>query len=208
MSARRLTRADILATDDYLAVRDERRAQIRARKADRRVSVGPYATFYFENFETMWLQVQEMLYIEKGGEAQIEEELAAYGPLVPGGQELVATLMFEIDDEARRARVLGQLGGVEQTITLKLGDETIAASPTDDVERTNASGKTSSVHFLRFGLTPAQIAAFSDPQTEALLAINHPAYPHMTALSGPVRAALSADFDAGKSGPGTSPGAN
>jgi len=194
MSARQLTRADILPADDYLAVRDGRRAEIRARKADRRISVGPYATFYFENFETMWLQVQEMLYIEKGGEEQIEEELAAYGPLVPDGHELVATLMFEIDDEALRARELAKLGGVEQTVTLKIGDEIIAASPTDDIERTNASGKTSSVHFLRFGFTPAQITAFGDPETDPLLAIGHAAYPHMTVLSGPVRAALVADF--------------
>lgn len=196
MSARRLTRADILATDDYLAVRDERRAEVRAHKADRRVSVGPFATLCFESFETMRLQVQEMLYIEKGGEAQIEEELVAYGPLVPDGHELVATLMFEIDDDARRARELAKLGGVERTVTLKLDDETITASPTDDIERTNASGKTSSVHFLRFVFTPAQIAAFRDPRTELLLAIGHPAYPHMTALSGPVHAALAADFDA------------
>lgn len=195
MSVRRLTRADILATDDYLAVRDERRAQIRARKADRRVSVGPFATFYFENFETMWLQIQEMLYIEKGGEAQIEEELAVYGPLVPDGHELVATLMFEIDDEVRRARELSKLGGVEQTVSFKLGDGTIAATPTDDIERTNASGKTSSVHFLRFVFTPLQITAFRHAQTELLLVIGHPAYPHMTALSGPARAALAADFD-------------
>ena len=195
MSARQLTRDDILATDDYLAVRDERRAQVRARKVDRCVSVGPFATFYFENFETMWLQVQEMLYIEKGGEAQIEEELAAYGSLVPDGHELVATLMFEIDDEERRTRELSKLGSVEQAIAFKLGDETIAATPTDDIERTNASGKTSSVHFLRFVFTPAQIIAFRDPQTEPLLAIGHPAYPHMTALSGPACAALAADFD-------------
>ena len=196
MSAQRLTRADILPTDDYRAVRDERREAIRARKADRRVSVGPYASFMFENFETMWLQVQEMLYIEKGGEAQIDEELAAYGPLVPDGHELVATLMFEIDDEALRARELGKLGGVEQTVMLKVGDDTIAAAPTDDIERTNASGKTSSVHFLRFVFTPAQIAAIRDPETAVLLAIGHPAYPHMTILSESVRAVLAADFDA------------
>ena len=194
MSARRLTRADILSTHDYVAVRDERRAEIRARKAVRRVALGPFATFYFENFETMWLQVQEMLYIEKGGEEQIEEELAAYGPLVPGGVDLVATLMFEIPDETRRARELGRLGGVELTVGLKVGDDTIAAEPTDDIERTNASGKTSSFHFLRFVFTPDQIASFCDQETDVVLAIDHPAYPHMTALTGPTRASLAADF--------------
>ncbi len=75
-------------------------------KRHRRLEVGPDCTFYFENFETMWNQVHEMLFIEKGGEAQIADELSAYNPLVPKGRELVATVMFEIDDPVRRAAFL------------------------------------------------------------------------------------------------------
>src|ERR1700739_1254152 len=89
---RRLTREDILSLDEYTAVRRDRRREITEIKRQRRVEGGPFATFYFESFTTMWQQVQEMLYIEKGGEAQIEDELEAYNPLIPQGKELVATV--------------------------------------------------------------------------------------------------------------------
>ena len=94
-------------------------------KKDRRLEVGPFATFYFECYDTMLHQVQEMLFIEKGGEEQIEDELAAYNPLIPQGSELVATVMFEIDDPVRRARVLGMLGGVEDKAFIRVGGDTI-----------------------------------------------------------------------------------
>ena len=93
--------------------RAERRKHISEIKRNRRLEVGPFATFYFEFYETMLHQVQEMLFIEKGGEAQLADELAAYNPLIPQGSELVATVMFEIDDPIRRGRVLATLGGVE-----------------------------------------------------------------------------------------------
>src|SRR6185437_1915776 len=99
---RRITRADIMPLADYTRERAERRRRITEVKRKRRVAVGPFATFYFENYETMWQQIHEMLYIEKGGEEQIEDELRAYNPLIPQGNELVATVMFEIDDAVRR----------------------------------------------------------------------------------------------------------
>ncbi len=115
---RQLTREDILPPTEYAAMRSEQRQRITEIKRRRRVEVGPFATFYFENYETMRHQVQEMLHIERGGDAQIEDELAAYNPLVPQGNELVATVMFEIDDPARRASVLASLGGIEHRVFL------------------------------------------------------------------------------------------
>src|SRR3954463_3905067 len=118
---RRLPRADILPLDEYAKIRRQRRAEISEVKKWRGVGIGPFATFYFENFDTMWQQVQEMLYIEKGGEAQIEDELAAYNPLIPQGAELVATVMIEIEDAARRGRELAQLGGIENHAFVEVG---------------------------------------------------------------------------------------
>ncbi|HET8700264.1 MAG TPA: DUF3501 family protein, partial [Nitrococcus sp.] len=112
MSRRMITREDILRIAEYAAIRREKGHEIRLLKRDRRMEVGPHATFYFENYLTLWRQIHEMLYVERGGDAQIADELTAYNPLIPQGQELVATLMFEIDDRTRRQRILGQLGGI------------------------------------------------------------------------------------------------
>src|SRR3546814_3945460 len=122
---RQITRADILPLDDYAKIRKERRRAVLEKKRNRRVEVGPVAIFLFENYDSMWLQVQEMLYIEKGGEAQIDDELAAYNPLIPNGRELVATVMFEIDDPVRRKNFLGRLGGIEETAFLSFAGETV-----------------------------------------------------------------------------------
>ena len=138
MAKTEITRADIIPVDEYAKTRKERRAAVTLMKRDRRVACGPDATFYFENFATMWHQVHEMLYIEKGGEDQIADELAAYNPLIPNGRELVATLMFEVDDDDRRRVFLAGLGGVEETITLEFDDQTIKGMPEDDVDRTTA----------------------------------------------------------------------
>ena len=108
-----ISRDDLMSMTNYEAERKERRTKMTALKRNRRISIGPDATFYFESYATMFHQIHEMLWIEKGGEAQISDELEAYNPLIPKGRELVATLMFEIDDENRRARFLAGLGGVE-----------------------------------------------------------------------------------------------
>jgi len=189
-----ITRADIIPIVEYEKERAERRKRMSDVKRDRRVSVGPFATFYFESYETMWQQIHEMLYIEKGGEAQIADELAAYNPLVPKGRELVATVMFEIDDPVRRKQVLGKLGGVEKTMSLTVGEDKIMGRPEEDVDRTTAAGKASSVQFVHFPFTDEQAVKFKTPGTRVVVAIEHPEYSHMTVMPEAVRAALSADF--------------
>ena len=187
-------RADIMDMDDYAKVRRERRRNITKIKRDRRVALGPDATFYFESYETMWHQIHEMLYIERGGEEQIVDELAAYNPLIPKGRELIATLMFEIDEPERRESFLKGLGGVEETVCLYLGEKPIRAEAEADVDRTSADGKASSVQFLHFSFIDDDVALFRDPAVKAVLAIEHEKYPHMTLLSEATRLALRNDF--------------
>lgn len=197
MTARKteITRADIMPLDQYARERAVRRKALVELKKTRRVPVGPFATFSFENYETMWQQIHEMLYIEKGGEEQIADELRAYNPLIPKGNELVATVMFEIDDPARRQIELGRLGGVEETFTLRFAGHTIAGRPEGDVERTNEQGKTSSVHFIHFPFTAEQAAAFRAPGTQVMVGIGHPNYGHLAILPEATREALAGDFD-------------
>jgi hypothetical protein len=190
-----ITAGDILPAETYAAQRTEWRARIGAAKRLRRLDVGPYVTFYFESWQTMWLQVQEMLHIERGGAAQLADELTAYNPLVPNGRELVATFMIEIDDADRRTRVLGALGGIEAAAFLEIAGETVRGVPEADQDRTTAEGKASSVQFVHFPLSPAQIAAFRSPGARVVLGLTHPAYSHMAVLPEPVRAALADDFD-------------
>ena len=189
---RKITNADILPAGEYDQQRKSLKANLIPMKKLRRIEVGPFATFYFENYATMWLQVQEMLRIEKGGEEQIPGELAAYNPLIPQGEELIATLMLEIEDEKRRNAVLLTLGGIEESIFLEIGGETIHATPTEYDDRTTADGKTSSVHWLRFKLTKDQIARFAAERV--VLGVSHPNYGHMAVLSADTRAALAKDF--------------
>jgi len=196
MSApRELTRAQLMPMADYAAVRRQKRSEATALKRVRRVSVGPFATFNFESFDTMWIQIHEMLFIEKGGEAQIAGELAAYNPLIPKGRDLVATLMFEIDDPVRRERELGRLGGVEAAICIRVGGHSVTAVPESEVERTDEHGRTSSIHFLHFPFSDEAIVAFRDPSQKAVLMIAHANYGHMAVLPDEARAALAGDFD-------------
>jgi hypothetical protein len=192
-SQRKIVPADILSDADYAAQRGALRKQTIAAKKNRRVEVGPFATFYFENYHSMWLQVQEMLRIEKGGAEQMRDEIEVYNPLIPQGQELIATLMLEIEDEKRRNAVLLTLGGIENTAFMEVNGERIQATPTDYEDRTTPDGKTSSVHWLRFALTPAQIAAFRRGE-RTVLGIAHPHYGHMAILTAPVQEALAKDF--------------
>jgi Protein of unknown function (DUF3501) len=194
MGKHEIVAADILPAADYAKDRREHRRRVSELKRNRRIEVGPYVTFYFECYDTMWLQVQEMVYIEKGGEAQVPEELAAYNPLIPKGDELVATFMIEIDDPARRARVLGGLGGIEETAFLRVAGERIRARAEADQDRTTAEGKASSVQFVHFLFSPAQIAAFSKPGTDVVIGFDHPEYRHMAVMPEAVRAELAKDF--------------
>ncbi len=192
---REITRADILLDDAYHAVRMEKRRALLPVKQLRRISVGPDATFYFENYDTMWFQIHEMLFIEKGGEDQIPDELAAYNPLIPQGDELVATVMFEIDDPVRRQTVLDRLGGVEETMTLEFAGEVVRGHAEEDVDRTNAAGKASPVQFIHFRMTPGQMAAFKQPGTRVVVGINHENYAHMAVMPESVREELAKDLD-------------
>jgi hypothetical protein len=193
---RALTRADILPMEEYGKLRRDRRQAVSELKKRRRVEVGPFATFYFENYDTMWQQVHEMLHVEKGGEEQIAEELAAYNPLIPQGHELVATVMLEIDDPARRANALARLGGIEDHMFLDIDGERISGAADPTRENTSPDGKASSVQFVWFRFTPEQIRRFKAPGTRVLVGIDHPNYGHLAVMPEPVRAALSQDFSA------------
>ena len=193
-SLRKITRDDLIDVQTYAGQRAERRKVILPKKKLRRIEVGPHATFYFECYETMLQQVLEMLYIERGGEEQVADELRAYNPLIPQGNELVATVMFEIEDERQRAIILRQLTHIEDAAFIDVGGERIKADFETDTERTTPDGKTSSVHFLKFRFTPAQIAKFRDPGTQVIIGFNHSNYGHMAMIVGPTRQELAGDF--------------
>ena len=193
-AARRITPADLIPDADYARERRDRRAALLPVKRLRRVPLGPICTFIFENYDTMLFQVQEMLLTERGGAEQVPDELAAYNPLIPQGSELVATVMFEIDDEVRREAMLAKLGGVEDCFFIQVGSDRAPGVPEGDVERTRDDGKTSSVHFLRFVLTPEQIARFRDPATQILIGCDHEQYSHLAGLTPATRAELARDF--------------
>jgi len=194
MPKRSIEAADILTRADYLPRRKEFKAAITQHKRDRRVDVGPFATFYFESWETVRHQIQEMIYIENGGAAQLVDELAAYSPLVPKGDQLVATVMFEIDDPIRRKVQLIRIGGIENHAVLRIGSDEIRATPDPDRENTAADGKASSVQFFHFTLTHAQSAAFRDAATQVQLGFDHPNYGHFAVVPKAVQAALAGDL--------------
>ena len=191
---REIQKSDIMPLDAYIKDRKELRKNIVNFKKNRRVALGPYATFYFESYETMLAQVQEMLYIEKGGDEQLHDELIAYNPLIPNGKELTATLMFEIDNPISRAAFLGKVGGIEEMVFMKLNGETIKAVPEEDVDRTSAEGKASSVQFIHFNFTDEQIKKFKSNDVNIELGMDHKEYSHTTKLSKENIASLSADF--------------
>ena len=191
---REIQKEDIMPLDVYIEKRRQLRKSIVDYKKNRRVALGPYATFYFESYETMLAQVQEMLYIEKGGDEQLQDELTAYNPLIPNGKELTATLMFEIDNPISRAAFLGKVGGIEETVFMKINGEKIKAFPEEDVDRTSTEGKASSVQFIHFNFTDDQIEKFKSNSSEIELGIDHKEYSHSTKLSKENIASLSADF--------------
>ena len=178
-----INKEDILSNDEYRIVRNDRRKDLVSYKKKRRISVGPYATFYFESYKTMLYQIQEMLFVEGAPEGQLEDELSAYNPLVPQGYNLVATLMFEINDEKIRHDFLSSIGNVEDFIFIGIGDEKIKARYESDVDRTNSRGKTSSVHFIHFDLNRGQIKKFNSEEVKIYLGIEHKNYSHITILN-------------------------
>jgi uncharacterized Zn finger protein len=185
---------DIMPLDTYSKQRKELRKNIVEFKKNRRVSLGPYATFYFESYETMLAQVQEMLYIEKGGDEQLKDELAAYNPLIPAGSELIATLMFEIDNPVSRAAFLSKVGGIEEKVFMKIDEDIVKAVPEEDVDRTSAEGKASSVQFVHFKFNSQQIEKFKSGSLKAEIGIDHKEYSHTTKLTDVTLKSLAADF--------------
>ena len=192
---REIQKNDIMPLDLYTRQRKELRKNIVEFKKNRRISLGPYATFYFESFETMLAQVQEMLYIEKGGDDQLKDELIAYNPLIPDGKELVATLMFEIDNPVSRSAFLGKVGGIEEKVYMKVNGELIKAVPEKDVDRTSVEGKASSVQFIHFKFNVDQINKFKTNTSKIELGIDHNEYSHLTKLNDETIKSLSADFN-------------
>ena len=190
-----IQQGDIMPLDIYTKQRRELRKKIVQFKKDRRISLGPYATFYFENYETMLAQVQEMLYIEKGGDEQLKDELIAYNPLIPKGEELVATLMFEIDNPVSRATFLGKVGGIENKVFMKIDGEMVKAIPEKDVDRTSSEGKASSVQFIHFKFNNTQIEKFKSGSLQVDLGIDHVEYSHTTKLTDSTVKSLAADFN-------------
>ena len=191
---RTIQKEDIMSLEIYTNQRKELRKKIVDFKKNRRIPLGPYATFYFESYETMLAQVQEMLYIEKGGDEQLKDELIAYNPLVPNGKELTATLMFEIDNPVSRAAFLGKVGGIEEKVYMKVDDELIKAVPEQDVDRTSAEGKASSVQFIHFKFNDDQIKKFKSGLSQIELGIDHDEYSHTTKLNELTINSLVSDF--------------
>ena len=189
-----ITNADILSSPDYESIRKEKREENILRKKYRQFAIGPHATITFESWDSMWLQVQEMLRIEKGGAEQLPDELAAYNPMIPDGSELNATLMFEIDDEERRTVFLNKMGGVEQMIFIDLDGTRIGAEPEQDVDRTSRGGKASAVQFLHFAFTAAQVEKWLSGEGSAMILIDHPEYGHAAVIDEAGRGELSRDF--------------
>jgi hypothetical protein len=192
---REIQKEDVMPLDVYAKNRKELRKNIVNFKKDRRIALGPYATFYFESYETMLAQVQEMLYIEKGGEEQLKDELIAYNPLIPNGKELTATLMFEIDNPVLRAAFLGKVGGIEEKVFIKIDGEIIKAIPEEDVDRTSSEGKASSVQFIHFKFMDEQIQKFKSNSSKVEIGIDHAEYTHTTKLSSANLKSLSVDFN-------------
>jgi len=191
----KLSREDLYSLEQYAEVRPEFRARVLEHKRHRRVALGPIATLYFEDRLTIQYQVQEMLRIERIFEAEgIEEELAAYNPLIPDGSNWKATFMIEVPDEEERRQVLARLIGIEDRVWVQVaGFDSVYAIADEDLER-ETEDKTSSVHFMRFELTPEMAAAVKDG-AGIEVGVDHPEYSHRLQVPEPVRASLARDLD-------------
>lgn len=186
--------SDILNRDEYKAKRKSLREKMVLRKKNRRLDIGPYITIYFENRDTILHQINEMVFIENGGEEQIKDEISAYKSLIPNGKELVATLMVEIDSPIKRADFLGKMGGFEENLDLSINNKVIKGKPESDVERTTAEGKASSVQFVHFEFDEESINQFKDTNQDIMITINHNNYKHSTFMSKEIKDELSKDF--------------
>ena len=190
-----IEKKDLVPHEVYEKNRKKIRKELVEFKKNRRVPLGPHATFYFENFDTMLAQIQEMLHIEKGGDEQLKDELNAYNPLVPKGNELVTTLMFEIDNPEIRSKFLGKVGNKKEKVFIQIGNEKISANPEADIDRTSDEGKASSVQFLHFKFSNDQVGKFKNSENPVVIGIDHELYNHTVKISDQVRNELSKDFN-------------
>ncbi len=192
----KLTRDDLYSLEQYAELRDEFRRKVMAHKKSRRVPLGPIATLYFEDRLTIQYQIQEMLRIERIFEAEgIQEELDTYNPLIPDGSNWKATFMIEVPDEEERRRTLARLIGIEDKLWVRVeGFEPVFAIADEDLER-ETEEKTSSVHFMRFELTPEMVEAVRKGAAIAA-GVGHEHYSYqLDPLPENVRASLAADLD-------------
>lgn len=192
----KLTRNDLMSLEAYAQARAGFRAEVLEHKKHRQIGIGPNATLYFEDRLTMQYQVQEMLRIERIFEPEgIEDELGAYNPLIPDGSNWKATFMLEFPEMEERRRRLAQLGEIEHRVWVRVeGHDPVFAVANEDLERSNEE-KTSSVHFLRFELSPKMIEALKSGGNLSA-GIDHPDYDHrVDAVPAPVRESLAADLD-------------
>jgi hypothetical protein len=192
---KKLTRDDLYPLEKYAELRPRLRAEVMAHKQHRQVAIGPNATLYFEDRMTMQYQVQEMLRIERIFEAEgINDELAAYNPLIPDGSNWKATFMVEFPEEDERREALKRLKGVENRAWVRVaGFELVRPHVDEDLEREDEE-KTSAVHFMRFELTPEMVTAVKQGAAIAM-GIDHPAYTHaVETIQAATRDSLALDL--------------
>ena len=194
MQLNTIEKSEILSRDEYKSKRKILREKMVLRKKFRRVDIGPYVTMYFENKDTIIHQINEMVYIENGGEEQINDEISAYKSLIPDGQELVATVMIEIDNPIKRAEFLAKLGGFEEQISIKIGDQLIQGRAELDGDRTTADGKASSVQFVHFEFDEQAVKSIKNNMENVSISINHKSYRHAAILNTDTVGELIKDF--------------
>jgi len=185
---------DIASRDEYSKNRKNLRQKMVASKRNRRLDIGPNVTIYFENRKTIIHQINEMVFIENGGGEQIKEEIEAYKSLVPSGNNLVATLMVEVDNPIKRASLLSKLGGFEQQLFIKIGEVQIQGEAELDVDRTTADGKASSVQFVHFNFSDEEKKIFKNANAKVEIGISHKHYQHSTTMSDLTLKELNEDF--------------
>ena len=189
-----IEKSDILSRDEYKSKRKSLREKMVSRKRFRRVDIGPYVTMYFENKDTIIHQINEMVYIENGGEEQINDEISAYKSLIPDGHELVATVMIEIDNPIKRAEFLSKMGGFEEKINIKINDQEIKGKAELDGDRTTADGKASSVQFVHFEFDEEAVKSIKNNMENISISINHESYRHSAILNTDTVGELVKDF--------------
>ena len=190
-----LTRSDLWSLEEYASRRQAFRAEVIAHKKLRNIALGPHATLYFEDRLTMRYQIQEMLRVERIFEAaEIEEELASYNPLIPDGSNWKATFMIEYGDVEERQVALATMGGIEQTVWVRVGEsgEKIFAITNEDMERTRDE-KAAAVHFMRFELGDSDIASLKSGES-LFMGIDHESLPGTYEVAADQRTALIADL--------------